>query len=298
VVASRTLGTRALVELSGGAVVVAEQVPVRRLDEMIAKWRARAGVGDSGGTAVDGQATPRVDGGGTLVDARCLAVRSAGGERWRDWASVARECQEIEMDNWPVEGPRSAAWVVGYLARMGHGGPEGYHRWWRMVSRLSLVDWGVAEHAQLLRYLQLAGCWDQLDVSNLAVVEAICRRLQLIEYQYRERSREGARTAGGVMTGAAGSVAGAAALHGEEVDLFDGIGRVAGGVCVAPNLTEWIAGELERTSRIDKQARKAREERALLQSATGASGAATGPPGQSNPGESGGGGGKRGGQKK
>jgi hypothetical protein len=38
-------------------------------------------------------------------------------------------------------------------------------------------------------------------------------------------------------------------------------------VCVAPPLVQWIAGELKKTADIDKSARKAREEKALIQGA-------------------------------
>ena len=98
---------------------------------------------------------------------------------------------------------------------------------------------------------------------NLAVVEAICRRLQLVEYQYRERSREGQR--GGAQGGAAASsLTGLVAMGSDEADLFDGVGRLDSVVCVSPDLVSWISAELSRTAAIDKSARKAREERAQV----------------------------------
>ena len=101
------------------------------------------------------------------------------------------------MAGWPIHGPRSVAWVCAFLARANSAGPEAYHRWWRSVCRLSVADWGVAEHQQLCRYLQLGGSYDQLDLTNLAIIEAIARRLQLIEYQYRERAKAGSHGGGG-----------------------------------------------------------------------------------------------------
>ena len=50
-----------------------------------------------------------------------------------------------------------------------------------MTKKLSLNDWGVSEHMQMMRLLQLAGSYDQLDLSNLAVAEAIVRLVELIE---------------------------------------------------------------------------------------------------------------------
>ena len=204
--------------------------------------------------------TPR--GGQPAEDARLLPIREMGGRRHREWSSVGDVCTEIEMKQWPIEGPRSAIWVVQFLARLANGGPEPYHRWWRSATKLGMADWGVPEHQQLCRYLHLMGCYDQLDIGNLAVSEAICRRLQLIEYQYRERSRESAR--GGAQGGAASSsLTGLAVMGSNEADLFDGIGRLDSVVCVSPQLVSWISQELQKTADIDKAARKAREERAL-----------------------------------
>ena len=167
------------------------------------------------------------------------------------------------MDDWPVDGPRSTLWVLGFLAKFSGGGPEAYHRWWRSITRLTMADWGVPEHFQICRYLQLGGEWDQLDLGNLAMAEAITRRLQLIEYQYRERARESQR--GGAQGGAASSaVTGLGMMGPEEADLFDGVGRIHSVVCVAPPLVEWISAELRKTAEIDKAARKAREEKAHI----------------------------------
>ena len=99
------------------------------------------------------------------------------------------------------------------------------------------------------------------DLSNLAAIEVIARRVELIVYQYRERSREGFR-------GLGARERCAAVMCGEEADLFDGVGKIAGGACVAPAIVEFVASELEKTAKIDKQSRKAREEKALLQKPT------------------------------
>ncbi len=197
------------------------------------------------------------------LDARLLEVREdARGRRHRDWASGALAAEPVEIANFAVDGPRSAKWVLDFVARVSPAGAESYHRWWRTVTKLTMADWGVPEHAQLCRYLDLAVMYDQVDASNLASLEAIVRRLQLIEFQYRERSREALR--GGSHAGAASSsLTGLAVMQGEEAALFDGEGKTDTSVCVCPQLVEWISGELEKTAKIDKAARKAREEKAL-----------------------------------
>ena len=93
------------------------------------------------------------------------------------------------MQHWSIDGPRSALRAVRYLVEAGRGGPESYHKWWRTACRLGLADWGVAEHTQLTRFLQLAGTYDQVDLSSLAVIEAIARRIGLTYYHYREKPR-------------------------------------------------------------------------------------------------------------
>ena len=241
---------------------------VRESLEKGENWRRvgdtpRADAPDAKGLAVP---APGPLDGDPLPDARCLTIERRGKQRHRSWDSVANDCTELEMDHWPIDGPRSALWVVLFLARMATGGAEAYHRWWRSITRLSMADWGVSEHFQLCRYLQLAGSYDQLDLGNLAVAEAMARRLQLIEYQYRQRAREAHR--GGAQGGAASStLTGLTVMGGEEADLFDGVGKLDSMVCVAPPLVQWIAGELKKTADIDKSARKAREEKALIQGA-------------------------------
>jgi hypothetical protein len=256
-----------LIEWCAGWEVAARQVALVKYQQ----YRDATETGEEWGP-VDGDKTPKGDkpekpkmDAGPLPppDARIFDIAERFGRRGRDWCDVASQCQQIVMKDWPVDGPRSSLWCVQYLDNAGRGGPEPYHKWWRTTCRFSLSDWGVAEHMQMMRLLSVAGCYDQLDLSNLAVVEIICRRAQLIEYQYRERAREGLR-ASGLGTGAATTVTGAAILGGEEADLFDGVGKTAGGAMVAPPIVQFVADELEKTARVDKQARKAREEKALL----------------------------------
>ena len=191
----------------------------------------------------------------------------------REWSwEVAAGCQE----NWRIERPRSALWVVRYLSGTGRGGLESYHKWWHMTCRLSPADWEVREHMQILRFLSLARTYDQLDLSNVAVTEVISRRVELTEYQYKERRREGLR-ASDLGTSASAALTGAAVLGSEEADLVDGVGKIAGGACVAPAIVEFVS-ELEMTAKIDKQSPKAQEEKALFQNPTSGHGEDRGAP--------------------
>ena len=49
-----------------------------------------------------------------------------------------------------------------------------------------------------------------------------------------------------------------------QADLFEGAGKLAKTVCCCPELIEHVSKELEKEAQIQKQARKAREEKTLL----------------------------------
>ncbi|CAK0801276.1 unnamed protein product [Prorocentrum cordatum] len=184
-------------------------------------------------------------------DARVLPVRYApSGERLRSWANVTESANESAIDHWPVKGPRTAQWVARFMARRSTG-PEDHHLWWRSTARLNASEWGVAEHGQLCSYLEAAGSVDQLDLSNLVVMEKIARRLQTMEYQCAEKVREGER---GGSAGASSSVAGSAVITNDEMDLFEGRQHVNPTVCCAPAPIEHASKELEKESQIQKQA--------------------------------------------
>ena len=90
--------------------------------------------------------------------------------------------------------------------------------------------------------------------------------MQLIQFQYRERSREGAL--GGFQGGAASAaVTCHLAMQGEEAILFDGFSKVDGTARICQQLVQWISEELKRKAEIDKAARNAREERVLARGA-------------------------------
>ena len=127
--------------------------------------------------------------------------------------------------------------------------PEAYHKWWTMRA--------------------------------CSLIEAICRRLQLVEYQYCERIRDGSSGAvGHRVTGAVATLTGLAVVGGEDADLFDGLEEAdrfavdasalvatehpAGGSCVALAWLPVIPDELAKTAAIDQAARKDREEKACV----------------------------------
>jgi len=243
----------------------------------------------------DGGRTPRhlddYGGGAGDTDARVLPVLyNRSGQRRREWREVVEDLHEVTFDSWPVAGPRTSNWVAAFFRRRGVG-PEDHHRWWRTVCRLSAVDWGVGEHSQCCRYLEVAGCFDQLDLGNVAVIELVARRIQTIEFQYRERVKEHHLGAGG---GGAPAVTGSAAMSIEEAELFDGADRVHATLCCSPELVKHVTAQMRDQAELQRHARQAREEqaawrdsvqpgqRALQGPGAAGGGAAAGPAGPSD----------------
>jgi hypothetical protein len=120
----------------------------------------------------------------------------------------------------------------------------------KSTAKLQSEQWGVQEHEQLMKYVELAGEYDQLDLANCAFVEAILRRAQTIEWAYHDRLRE-SDTAGGGNT----------RLSLEEFSAFSGVSKAGDLLMVAPSLLDHVKSVVERDASIMKNIRKAREER-------------------------------------
>ena len=119
---------------------------------------AAGAVPDAGAEAADG-------------DARVLRiVRGAGGRR-RDWASVVQDCEEEPFEDFPLSGPRTTGWCLGFLKR--RVTPVDHHLMFRTSCKLQPDAWGMGEHEQLMRLLELGGEYDQLDLCNCAWAEAV-----------------------------------------------------------------------------------------------------------------------------
>ena len=163
--------------------------------------------------------------------------------------------EAVRVDSFGVAPPRAAEWCIRFLQRQ-QVHPDDYHGAWRTRHKLAGNGYGVQTHAQALRCIAVAGCLDQLDLPNLAVIEHLFRQVQLVEYYYRERQRasEDKQFKDKKSVG----------VSSEEVELFLGGSKSGLESMICPDLMQHIAKELEREASINKQTRKAREERALL----------------------------------
>ena len=85
--------------------------------------------------------------------------------------------------------------------------------------------------------------YDQVNLPNLAAAEALCREIQVQEERYADRVAS--RTE-----------------WGEERSIFSGQ-ETHGNLCICPELKKWAGQILSERNLINKERRKAREERGL-----------------------------------
>ncbi|CAK0812161.1 unnamed protein product [Prorocentrum cordatum] len=182
-------------------------------------------------------------------DARTLAIKFNPQGHMRDWRDVVDSCQQEEFEDFPVSGPRSMSWCLHFLRR--RHTPLDHHLMFRSTCSLKPEQWGVvAEHETLLRIIELAGQYDQLDVTSLACMEAAARKVQTIEWAYHDKIRETD----------AGSTS---RLSIEEATAFSSLSRAGDLMMVAPALLEHVKLQVEKDAAIMKNIRKAKEEREL-----------------------------------
>ena len=114
---------------------------------------------------------------------------------------------------------------------------------------MSLNDGGVAEHELIMRVLEQAICFDQLQVCELACLELLIRKAQMIELKHKSRL---VTEVGGVE---------------DDQHLYLGTGSTRGLIMLSPALEEFVSGELGREAAAAKERRKMREERSYKSAA-------------------------------
>jgi len=182
--------------------------------------------------------------GDSADDARTLPVlKNSAGERFRDVKSVAEVMAQTDLADWPLEGPRTARWWWTEVSRTGMG-PASRHQAWKHENKLNEDDHLCTTHEMLSEVVELMGCLDQLDLSNLASAESAIRHLQYVEHEVKKKV-ESKRAP-------------------DNSEYFLGRIRRTGGCIIDPNLLKWVAERASRDSQILKEQRKAAEERALL----------------------------------
>lgn len=143
---------------------------------------------------------------------------------------------QVEYEDFPLE-PRTA---LAYARAIGSVAESSFaqHLSWVAQSKIPDGDRAVHENEVLSRALDLAVCYDSLNIANLASFELLIRRKQLLAeahaYNPSAPSYEGS-------------------------DHFLGTSYRPGGGIVIPELTEYVAKKLHQESQILKEKRKQSE---------------------------------------
>ena len=179
-------------------------------------------------------------------------LTDAHGQRFRSFREAGHALVESDWEGWLIRGPRTALWVVKFMGELVTT-PTAYHSRWRSHMTLGIGDNLVAEHECLSRALEAFLSFDQLEVSNLAGIGLMVRRLQLFEekYRYKIADPEASQDSHLYMGGLAGA---------------------RGELCICPLRSEWIAKQLQKESAVMKERRKAGEERVLARPKKGGKG--------------------------
>eukprot|EP00435_Cladocopium_sp_Y103_P073271 s29_g43.t1 len=117
-------------------------------------------------------------------DARVLAVDyDSEGERFKEWRQVTLECKEYSFSDWPLDGPLTTLHYIKHTARYG-GDPKRWLSEWMRSKQIQEGDRICFEVKVLVESIYLAVTYDQLNVSALACIEIIARRIQAIVEAY------------------------------------------------------------------------------------------------------------------
>jgi len=170
---------------------------------------------------------------------------------------------EASYPDWPINGPRTITWVCEFINRRGGGGPVAYHQWWQQSKFLSSGDPKVKLHNLGCQTLEWAGTFDCLDVSNLVCLEYVLREVQKIEHEFRNAD-DGHHVGKGGRSPMGGDFARSGAIFDQDA-VFSGLSRDKGQIMCSPALLEVIANDLAVSTNVQKQLRKADEERALVE---------------------------------
>ena len=138
-----------------------------------------------------------------------------------------------------------------------------YHQWWQQSMFLSSSDPLVKLHNLGCQALEFAGTFDCLDVTNLVCLEYVLREVQKIEHEFRNAD-DGHHTGKGGRGPTGGDLARSGAIFDQDAG-FCGLPRDKGQIMCSPALLEFTANELAVSTNVQKQLRKADEERALAQ---------------------------------
>lgn len=120
----------------------------------------------------------------TNPDARVLDVDyDSEGERFKEWRQVTLECRDFNFSDWPLDGPLTTQHFLKHTARHG-GDPKRWLAEWMRAKQIQEGDRVSFEMKILIECIYVGGTYDQLNLSGLASMEIIARRIQAIVDAY------------------------------------------------------------------------------------------------------------------
>lgn len=170
-------------------------------------------------------------------DVRTLEVKyGLSGERLRNFREAIHEMQVCDFEDFPFE-PRTTYEYMKAIASISESATAQHHMWIGS-SKIAEGDRSCFEDEVLARVLDLAVTYDNLNVTNLASMELVCRRRQLI-------------------SDAHSNTPGAPSYMGAEY--YMGQLYKQGGGIVVPALSEFVSRKMQAQSAILKEKRKLAE---------------------------------------
>lgn len=113
-------------------------------------------------------------------DARTLFVDyDTEGERFKEWRQVTLECKEYSYKDWPLEGPLTTLHFLKHTARH-RGDPKRWLSEWMRAKQIQENGRMRLEMRILIECVYIGGTYNQLNLSGLACVEVVVRRIQAI----------------------------------------------------------------------------------------------------------------------
>ena len=168
----------------------AELVEDEAYDEWLAARREELGVEKPGGLhglGVSEALAPKPEAEQESQDLRILPILfDAAEERWRTLAEALPLYEEVDSDDFPLQGPRTVYRDVRQLRRQGMSWVQ-HHESWLKKSGVRVTDRSVHEHSSICRVLDYMSSYDQLNIPSLACAEALNRRRALIEVAHQGR---------------------------------------------------------------------------------------------------------------
>lgn len=183
------------------------------------------------------------------VDGRVLPIcRDLSGSRYLDVKTAIDKFIPARDTDYPLSGPVTGPWLIKFMWQNG-GGPMAFHHRFLADTRLDYTAGGMSEHMSLCKCLELAITYDHIDIGRSSACELMCRKIQMVHDKWKHKLPNVNPTS----TSSAD----------DESFLLLGTHETRGNIGVSPELTSWLGGELGKLAMVDKERRKAREERSL-----------------------------------